>query len=193
MSHNIKDITSLLHSGKTENSGRSVEKVDHETGRFLCGDLDIRIDRDGTWFYHGSPIGRKELVRLFSTVLQRDDGGRYWLITPIEQGEIVVEDVPFQAVEMDVTGDGRDQVLEFRTNVDEIVKADAAHPLRISYNEETGEPSPYVLVRDNLEARLTRSVYYQLVELGEERELDGETVYGVWSAGEFYKIGRLTE
>ncbi|MEK9678141.1 MAG: DUF1285 domain-containing protein [Rhodospirillaceae bacterium] len=193
MSHNIKDITSLLHSGKTENSGRSVEKIDPETGRFLCGDLDIRIDRDGTWFYHGSPIGRKELVRLFSTVLQRDDGGRYWLITPIEQGEIVVEDVPFQAVEMDVTGDGRDQVLEFRTNVDEIVKADAAHPLRISYNEETGEPSPYVLVRDNLEARLTRSVYYQLVELGEERELDGETVYGVWSAGEFYKIGRLTE
>ncbi len=193
MSHNIKDLTSLLPSGKTENLGRSVEKIDPETGRFLCGDLDIRIDRDGTWFYHGSPIGRKELVKLFSTVLNRDEDGRYWLITPVEQGEIVVEDVPFQAVEMDVAGEGRDQVLEFRTNVDEIVKADAAHPLRIGYNEETGEPSPYVLVRDNLEARLTRSVYYQLVELGEERKVDGEPIYGVWSAGEFYEIGRLTE
>ncbi len=193
MSHNIKDLTSLLPSGKTENLGRSVEKIDPETGRFLCGDLDIRIDRDGTWFYHGSPIGRKELVKLFSTVLKRDDEGRYWLITPVEQGEIVVEDVPFQAVEMDVAGDGRDQVLEFRTNVDEIVKADAAHPLRIGYNEETGEPSPYVLVRDTLEARLTRSVYYQLVEVGEERTVDGEPIYGVWSAGEFYEIGRLTE
>jgi hypothetical protein len=193
VSNNIKDITSLLPSVKTENSGSSVEKIDPETGRFLCGDLDIRIDRDGTWFYHGSPIGRKELVRLFSSVLQRDDEGRYWLITPVEQGEILVEDVPFQAVEMDVAGKGRDQVLEFRTNVDEIVKADAAHPLRISYNKVTGEPAPYVLVRDNLEARLTRSVYYQLVELGEEREVAGDAVYGVWSSGEFYEIGRLTE
>lgn len=201
MSDSISDITSLFPNGKTENADSSVAPSSGPSnvppgqfpGQTLCGDLDIRIDRDGTWFYHGSPIGRKELVALFSTVLHRDSEGRYWLITPAEKGEIEVEDVPFQAVELTVTGEGEAQSLEFRTNVDDIVMADSEHPIRIDINAETGEPSPYVSVRDNLEARLTRSVFYQLVDLGVERSVENQPIYGVWSNGQFFEIGRMNE
>ena len=167
----------------------------------LCGDLDIHIDTEGMWFYHGSPIGRKELVKLFATVLNIDEEGRYWLITPAEKGEITVEDVPFQAVEMTVTGENAQQTLTFRTNIDEIVIADKAHPIRIETDPETEEPSPYIMVRDGLEARLTRSVFYQMVELGVEWGVEmaqGEDIFskqsfGVWSSGQFFLIGTLTE
>ncbi len=161
------------------------------TGPEICGDVDIRIDRDAQWFYHGSPIGRKELVRLFAGVLQRDEAGDYWMVTPAEMARIQVEDVPFAAVEMTVDGSGEAQNLRFRTNVDDIVMADRDHPLRIVTDPSTGEPSPYVRVRGELDARLTRAVYYQLVDLGLEREMDGRTVFGVWSAGEFFEIGEL--
>ncbi|NQV54771.1 MAG: DUF1285 domain-containing protein [Rhodospirillales bacterium] len=167
------------------------EQIDPATGQILCGDLDMRIDRDGTWFYHGSPIGRKELVKLFSSVLKRDEDGRYLLETPAEKGWITVEDAAFMAVEMTARGDGKGQTLEFRTNVDDIVIASAENPVRIEENPETGEPSPYVAVRSGLDARLTRSVYYQLVDLGVEESISGEHIYGVWSAGEFFPIGRL--
>ena len=153
----------------------------------VCGDFGIRILRDGTWLYHGSPIGRKPLVRLFSTVLRREDDG-YWLVTPVERGRIEVDDAPFTAVEMTVEGQGPDQRLTFRTNVDDMVTADAAHPLRIVVAPD-GEPSPYVLVRDRLEALIVRAVYYDLVELGCERVIDGEERYGVWSAGTFFPLG----
>lgn len=152
-----------------------------------CGDFGIRILRDGTWLYHGSPIGRKPLVRLFSTVLRRDDDG-FWLVTPVERGRIEVDDAPFTAVEMTVEGTGAAQRLTFRTNVDDTVTADAAHPLRVALAPD-GEPSPYVLVRDRLEALIVRAVYYDLVELGEERLVDGEERYGVWSAGTFFLLG----
>jgi len=200
-----KDITSFFGQGKTENYDDSVgsppdgppagpprEKLDEE-GRFLCGDIDIRIDREGLWFYHGTPIGRKELVKLFSTVIHKDGDGKYWLITPAEKGGIVVEDAPFMAVELTVHGSGNSQSLKFRTNVDEIVIADSAHPLRFEEDSETKEPSPYILVRDNLEAKLTRSVFYQLVELGEEQETPNGLKYGVWSNGTFFEIGQLEE
>ena len=157
----------------------------------ICGDFGIRIDRDGTWYYHGSPIGRKPLVKLFSTVLRKDDEGRYWLITPVEKGLIEVDDVPFIAVEMTTEGSGDDQSVTLRTNLDDYVVVDAAHPLRVEEDPETGEPSPYVLVRDNLEARLARAVYYHLVEIGEERKVGAESVFGIQSAGQFFRLGSL--
>jgi hypothetical protein len=156
-----------------------------------CGVFDIRINRDGLWFYHGTPIGRRELVKLFASVLRRDDDGRYLLETPAERGVIEVEDAPFLAVELTVEGAGRSQRLIFRTNVDENVVADADHPLRIATDPETGEPSPYVEVRNGLEARLARPVYYELVELGDEETINGEVQFGVWSAGTFFVLGTL--
>jgi uncharacterized protein len=157
----------------------------------ICGDFDIRIGRDGTWYYHGSPIGRKPLVRLFASVLRREEDGGYWLVTPVERGRIVVDDVPFVAVALDAEGSGREQTLTFRTNIDDEVTADAAHPLRVETNPGTAEPSPYILVRPGLEARLLRPVFYQLVALGESQGIGGEDVYGVWSKGQFFPLGRL--
>lgn len=159
-----------------------------ETGR----DLGLRIARNGTWFYHGSPITRKSLIRLFSTVLHRDETGVYWLITPAERGVIVVDDAPFTAVELTVEGEGRERALRFRTNVDDEVVADAAHPIRVAVSEVSGEPRPYVLVREGLEALILRSVYYQLVELGEECAEAGHDAFGVWSRGVFFSLGQLT-
>ena len=159
----------------------------------LCGDLDMRIARDGTWFYHGSPIGRKKLTKLFSTVLSRDEDGEYWLTTPAEKGRIVVDDAPFVAVALDVEGAGTAQSLRFRTNLDDEVTADAKHPIRVALDDGTGEPSPYVLVRGRLEALIARAVFYQLVEIGVEETLGDETLFGVWSAGCFFPLGRMSE
>ena len=176
------------------------ETIQLSDGQTLCGDLEIQIDREGLWFYHGSPIGRKELIKLFASVLSMDENGRYWLTTPAEKGEILVEDVPFQAVEMNVYEKNKQQILSFRTNIDETIIADIDHPIRIGNNPETGEPSPYIMVRDRLEARLTRAVFYQMVDLGvevimeSEQELGviNEKVFGVWSSGQFFQIGKLT-
>lgn len=152
------------------------------------GDLDMRIARDGTWFYRGSPIGRPPLVKLFASVLRREADGRYWLVTPAERGRIEVEDVPFLAVAITTEGEGRDQQLIFRTNLDEFVTAGPENPLRVE-TTASGEPAPYVLVRDRLEARLARPVFYELVELGAE-ELIGETTqFGAWSRGVFFRLG----
>lgn len=159
----------------------------------FCGDFDMRIARDGTWFYRGSPIGRKPLVKLFSTVLRRESDGSFWLVTPVERGRILVDDAPFTAVELTVAGTGRDRALIFRTNVDDQVTADRDHPIRVAHDPETGEPSPYIMVRNGLEARLLRTVYYQLVDLGEERRIGGVATYGVWSRGVFFPLGSLEE
>ncbi len=156
-----------------------------------CGVFDIRINRDGLWFYHGSPIGRKELVKLFASVLRRDEDGRFLLETPAEKGVIEVEDAPFLAVELQTEGEGRARKLIFRTNLDENVVLDRDHPLRIAHNLETGEPSPYITVRGGLEARLTRAVYYELVELGGEETMKAQTSFGVWSAGVFFSLGTI--
>jgi hypothetical protein len=160
----------------------------------LCGDIDIRIARDGTWFYHGSPIGRKPLVKLFASVLRRDADGAYWLITPAEQCRIRVDDAPFTAVEMSVEGEGRNCLLTFRTNVDEIVNAGADHPIRVVTDPATGEPAPYIYVRDGLEALIVRSVFYDLVELGDEvPQGDGCRIFGVWSGGVFFALGAIDD
>jgi hypothetical protein len=156
-----------------------------------CGDLGIRIDRSGCWYYHGSPIDRKEMVCLFASMLTRRPDGSYWLVTDDEMGRIVVDDVPFMAVEMFRGGSGRDMVVSFRTNIDEMVTVDAGHPLRLASDPATGDLAPYVVVRDGIEARLTRSVYYDLVAQGLEEQVGGDELYGLWSSGTFFPLGRL--
>lgn len=161
-----------------------------------CGDLPFLILRDGTWLYRGSPIGRKELVCLFASVLRRDEDGGFWLETPVERGRIEVEDAPFVAVELQWTGTGTQQMLSFRTNVDRIVTAGPNHPIRVSHDLLTCEPTPYITVRAGagrltVEARIGRAVYYELVALGEPRWVGGQRVLGVWSAGSFFSLGEL--
>jgi uncharacterized protein len=149
----------------------------------FCGDLDMRIARDGTWFYLGTPIGRKELVRLFSTIL-RKDGEKYFLVTPVEKVGITVEDAPFVAVDFEVEGDGSDRRIVFVTNVGDRAEAGPEHPVRVERDAETGEPSPFVLVRANLEALIDRKSFYRLVDLGEHEA----GWFGVRSGGEFFPI-----
>lgn len=158
----------------------------------FCGDIDMVIRRDGSWHYGGTPIGRPALVRLFSTILRHDPDGKFYLVTPVEKVGIRVEDAPFCAVALAVEGSGPTQCLRFRTNVDDEVVADSGHPIRVETDAATGEPSPYVLVRDRLEAKIARSVFYELVDLAEQRQDGGEgTLLGVRSAGCFFALGRL--
>ncbi|MBB5702543.1 hypothetical protein FHS76_002427 [Ochrobactrum daejeonense] len=154
----------------------------------FCGDLDMEIRADGTWFYMGTPIGRKQLVRLFSTVLRKDDDGRTYLVTPVEKVGIRVEDAHFIAVEMQVSGEAEKQSLTFRTNVGDVVEADAQHPLRFVIEKASGGLKPYLLVRGRLEALVGRSVMYDLVALGEEIEVDGVTMFAVRSGGAVFPV-----
>ncbi|WP_300588122.1 DUF1285 domain-containing protein [Marivita sp.] len=153
----------------------------------FCGDLDMRIARDGTWFYLGTPIGRAPLVKLFSSIL-RKDGDKYFLVTPVEKVGITVDDAPFVATDFDVTGEGEDQVLTFTTHVGDTAVAGPEHPIRVERDSETGEPSPYVLVRANLEALIDRKSFYRLVDCGTHHEEDGQSWFGVWSGGQFFPI-----
>ena len=164
--------------------------------RVECGDLPFLIKRDGTWLYRGTPINRKEMVCLFSGVLKREADSSFWLETPAERGRIQVEDSPWVAVEMGWTGDARDQVLTFRTNVDQIVTAGPDHPIRIAHDLLTCEPTPYLHVRDGvgaapLEARIGRAVYYELVALAVPGKIRCRDVLGVWSCGKFFSLGDL--
>lgn len=154
----------------------------------FCGDFDIRIAADGTWFHQGSPIGRKPLVKLFSSVLRREEDGEYWLVTPVERGRVIVDDAPFTAVEFSVSGSGKAQSLQFRTNLDTWVELNSEHPLRVSIDDETNEPRPYILVRDRLEALVLRSVYYGLAELAVEETMEEGTRFGLWSNGSFFPL-----
>ncbi len=158
-----------------------------------CGDLPFVIKRDGTWLYQGSPIGRRELVCLFSSVLKREPDGSYWLETPAERGRIVVEDTPWMAVEMDWCGSGCSQVLSFRTNVDQVVTAGPEHPIRVRTDRITAEPVPYIRIRGEdgapLEARISRAVYYELVALSVPCVVCGRPVLGVWSQNRFFTLG----
>ncbi|MEP1519833.1 DUF1285 domain-containing protein [Ascidiaceihabitans sp.] len=149
----------------------------------FCGDLDMRIARDGTWFYEGTPIGRPGLVKMFSSILKREDG-KYFLVTPVEKVGITVDDAPFVAIDFDAVGDGKDQKLRFVTQVDDRVVAGPDAPIRVERDPQTGEPSPYVLVRSDLEALIDRKSFYRLVDLGVHH--DGW--FGVWSSGQFFGI-----
>lgn len=154
----------------------------------FCGDLDIRIAADGTWFHEGAPIRRPALVKLFASVLSRDATGDYWLVTPVERARIRVDDVPFLAVELRAEGEGRAQRLSFRTNLDEWVTAGPSHPIEVRPQPGGRGPAPYILVRDRLEARLTRAVYYELAERAREAGLDGGVRWGVHSEGAFFLL-----
>ncbi len=154
----------------------------------FCGDLDIRIASDGTWFYLGTPIGRAPLVRLFASVLKRE-GDKYFLVTPVEKIGIVVEDAPFLAVEMRREDTASGPRLHFRTNVDDWIVCDAAHALRFEREEGSGGLKPYLHVRRDLWAKVTRALFYDLVELGEERDIDGERLFGVASGRCFLSDG----
>jgi uncharacterized protein len=154
----------------------------------FCGDIDMRIAQDGTWYYMNSPIGRKPLYTLFSRVLRKDDD-KYFLVTPVEKCGIRVDDAPFVAVRMTVTGAGPEQSIRFETNVDEVVSVDAEHPLRFADEAGTGGLKPYVLVRSNLEALVIRALFYDLVALG---RVEG-TWFGVWSGGRFFRMKPAAE
>ncbi len=174
-------------------AGNQYQTGQYQTGmraddcnQVMGGAFGIRIAADGTWFYHGSAITRKSLVRLFASVLYRDEAGDFWLVTPVEQGRIEVDDAPFTAVELDHRD--AEQVLRFRTNIDEWVVLDADHPIRVTHNPATGEPRPYILVKGRLEALILRPVFYELVALGEARQVGGRLRLGVASCGTFFPL-----
>ncbi len=143
----------------------------------------MRIARDGTWFYQGTPIGRPGLVKLFSSILKREEG-KYFLVTPVEKVGITVDDAPFVAIDFEAEGTGEAQVLTFVTHVDDVAVAGPDHPIRVERDPETGEPSPYILIRADLEALIDRKSFYRLVDLGSHH--DGW--FGVWSQGQFFGI-----
>ncbi|WP_166418894.1 DUF1285 domain-containing protein [Cochlodiniinecator piscidefendens] len=153
----------------------------------FCGDLDMRIARDGTWWYLGTPMGRKELVKLFSSII-RKDGNDYFLVTPVEKVGIQVDDAPFVAIDFETTGEGQDQILTFETHVDDTAIAGPDNPIRVERDPETGEPSPYILIRANLEALIDRKSFYRLVEICTHENVDDQSWFGVWSGGQFFPI-----
>jgi hypothetical protein len=177
----------------TKNSSPGPVGITPNAGQIVCGDIDLRIDSHGLWHYMGTPIGRLEMIKLFSTVMRRDNVGDHWLITPSEMCRIKVDDAAFMAVELTQEGSGKDQNLTFRTNIDKKYVLSTSHPLRIEINPDTGEPAPYIGLNFGLEAKLSRAVFYQLVNLGVEETVQEDNIYGVWSAGHFSHIGNLQE
>jgi hypothetical protein len=173
-------------------AGKGLPPVDKWNPEF-CGDLDMEIKADGTWFYLGTPIGRHALVKLFSSVLRKDDDGKTYLVTPVERVGIRVEDAHFVAVEMNANEKAGEQVLTFRTNVDDVVEVGPENPLRFEIAEENDGVKPYVLVRGRLEALLARPVMYELVAHGEEIDVEGKKMFAVRSKGEVYPIMEASE
>ncbi|MEL7013891.1 MAG: DUF1285 domain-containing protein [Pseudomonadota bacterium] len=149
----------------------------------FCGDIDMRIARDGTWYYEGSVIERPGLVRLFSTILKKEDGN-YFLVTPVEKVGITVDDAPFVAVDVNWDGENEAQVLRFETNVGDTFTAGPDNPIRVERDAQTGEPSPYVEVRAGLEAIIDRKSFYRLIDIGTHK--DGW--FGLWSGGIFFEV-----
>lgn len=153
----------------------------------FCGDLDIRIAKDGLWYYLGTPIGRAPLVRLFSNILKRE-GDAYFLVTPAEKVGIRVDDAPLFVVDFAVRGAGQDQIVTLICKTEEEVTVDGDHAIRVARDAVTGEPSPYVHVRAGLEARIDRKTFYRLVDLCSKEQRDGVAWFGLWSAGLFFPI-----
>lgn len=159
----------------------------------LLGDMALRIRRDGVWDYQGTPILREALVRLFASILRREDDGHYYLVTPVEKWRIQVDDAPFLAIRVDATGAGPNQSLTFTTNVGDLISAGPEHPLWVEYHRPGGEPAPYLHVRQRLCALLSRAVFLEVVEHGEERQTAAGREYGVWSQGGFFSLGCLED
>ncbi|MBL4836602.1 MAG: DUF1285 domain-containing protein [Kordiimonadaceae bacterium] len=159
----------------------------------FCGDIDMRIAVDGTWFYMGTPIARERMVRLFSTVLRKDSDGKTYLVTPVEKIGITVDDAPFLATQLDVVGEADQQILSFSTNVGDKVVASKENPIRVEIDAETEEPRPYILVRGNLEALIARSVFYELVDRATEKKVDSKSVLTINSSGESFSLGSWSD
>lgn len=180
-----EDLASLIARLERETGGGGAALPVEQWSPAYCGAANIVIAADGTWSHEGTPFTREALVRLFARVLRRDEDGEFYLVTPSEKIRIEVREAPFLAVRAERHGRGRDQQVVFATNVGDVVALDAGHPLRISVDAETGAPRPYVLVRGRLEARLTRGVFYDLVDWGEA----GEDGHGLWSGGVWWRLG----
>lgn len=172
---------------RAASTGKGLPPVEKWNPEF-CGDLDMEIRADGTWFYMGTPIGRAPLVRLFSTVLRKDEDGKTYLVTPVEKVGIRVEDAPFVGVEMNVSAQGADQILTFRTNVGDVVAAGADHPMRFEIAGDNEELKPYLHVRGRLEALISRALMYDIVELGRPETIDGIETFCVRSGGLAFPI-----
>jgi hypothetical protein len=183
------DLAALIAraAADTNDPSKGLPPVDKWNPPF-CGDIDMEIRADGTWFYMGTPIGRHPLVRLFSTVLRKDEDGKTYLVTPVEKVGIRVEDAPFVAVEMVVTGEGAGQTLTFRTNVGDVAEAGPDHELRFVIEGENQELKPYLHIRGNLEALVSRAVMYDLVELGEQAEIEGRAMFCIRSGGVLFDV-----
>ena len=153
----------------------------------FCGDIDMRIARDGTWFYLGTPIGRAPMVKLFSSILKLEDG-KYYLVTPVEKVGITVDDAPLHDVDVEATGEGQAQTLRFFTKTEDEVEAGPDNPIRVDRDPVTGEPSPFVHVRRGLMARIDRKTFYRLIDLGVHEMVDGVRWFGLWSAGRFFPV-----
>ena len=177
----------LSHAGKL--ADRKLPPVDQWSPAF-CGDIDISIARNGSWYHEGRPFLRQPLVNLLSSILKRE-GDEYFLVSPVEKMRINVEDVPFIAVGMTEENVNGELTLIFRTLTDDIVPLDAEHPLRVQTDEITGEPRPYIQVRGGMEARIHRPVFYELVERGKEVIRQGEPHLIIESAGLQFDLGRL--
>src|SRR5262245_11510292 len=174
-------------AGAARNAAKKGPPPVHLWNPPYCGEIDMRIGSDGTWFYQKTPIGRLPLVKLFASVLKREDD-RYFLVTPVEKCGIVVDDAPFLAVEMAVAEENGGPALGFRTNVDDMVACGPDNPLRFEQEPDTGGLKPYVHVRRGLWAKVARPVFYDLVELGEERDIGGTVMFGVASRGAFFTM-----
>ncbi|QBX99453.1 DUF1285 domain-containing protein [Rhodophyticola sp. CCM32] len=184
------DAESLMASAKAAQKDGKLPPV-HLWDPPFCGDLDMEIKRDGTWFYNGTPIGRAPLVRLFSSILKLEKG-KYFLVTPVEKVGIRVQDAPFVAVDFETAGNGPDQIITFTTHVGDTVIAGPDNPIRVQ-RDARGEPSPYVMVRGGMEALIDRKSFYRLVDLGEAYPVDEVDWFGVWSGGLFFPIIPVAE
>ena len=180
------DAEGIAASARAATRGGGLPPV-HLWNPPFCGDLDMEIRRDGTWFYNGTPIGRPALVKLFSSILKREEG-KYFLVTPVEKVGIRVEDAPFVAVDAEIEGAGEAQAITFTTHVGDTVTAGPEHAIRVVRDESTGEPAPYVHVRAELEALIDRKTFYRLVDAGATRDVDGTDWFGLWSGGAFFPV-----
>ncbi len=186
MSGNPEDIVEQVQNTGGNLSQPPLEKWHPE----LSGDMDLRISRNGDWVHEGRPLGRKAIVRLFSTILRREEDGEYYLVTPVEKWRIKVEDTPLLAHSVEIEGEGEGQIIRLTTNVGETLEVSDEHPLEVGTYADSGQPRPVIRVRHGVDALLTTSAYYDLAEHVVEKTVDEKAVLGVFSHGNFYKIGQ---
>jgi hypothetical protein len=182
----VSGLEALMRAAAEVRQGASGHPPVEKWNPPYCGDIGLEIRKDGVWYYRGSPIGRPAMVKLFASVLRKDDDGKTYLVTPVEKIDVKVEDAPFLAVEMAVSGHGKEQTLTFRTNVDDVVEVCGAHPLRFAEQQPTGGLKPYIHVRGRLEALATRAVYAELVTHAEPDE--NNDALGIWSGGIWWPL-----